>query len=60
MTYQELSQIYGDQVASRMFAIMSLESKQKLIEDLLDFMGKKTLDQWAVAIKEVKNESTAV
>ena len=58
MTYQELSQIYGDQIASRMFAIMTLESKQRLIQDLLDFMGKKTLDGWASAIeKEAERES---
>jgi len=58
MTYKELSQLYGDQTASRMFAIMTLESKQRLIQDLLDFMGKKTLDGWASVIeREVERES---
>ncbi len=58
MTYKELSQAYGEEVASRMFAIMTLESKQRLIQDLLDFMGTEVLDKWAVAIsKEAIRES---
>jgi hypothetical protein len=58
MTYQELARDYGEEVASRMFTIMSLESKGRLIQDLLDFMGKKVLDKWAIAIsKEVIRES---
>ena len=59
MIYQELTKAYGEEVASRMWTILSLESKGKLIQSLLDFMGKKTLDQWAIAIKEGEHESTA-
>lgn len=58
MTYQELSRDYGEEVASRMITILSLESKGKLIQDLLDFMGDKVLDEWAIAIsKEALRES---
>lgn len=56
MTYQELKQNYGEEVAARMWAVLSLEPKSVLIQSLLDFMGKRTLDQWSVAIKEVASE----
>lgn len=59
MIYQELKDTYGEEVAARMWTILSLESKGLLIQSLLDFMGKKTLDQWAVAIKESEHESAS-
>lgn len=59
MIYQELTEAYGEEVAARMWAILTLEPKGLLIQSLLDFMGRKTLDKWAIAIKESEHESTA-
>lgn len=59
MTYHELSESYGKEVAARMWAVVSLEPKNKLVQSLFDFMGKKTLDQWAIALERIKDESTA-
>ena len=59
MTYSELSQRYGEEVAARMLTVLSLESRPVLIQTLLDFMGTKTLDEWAVAIERGAHEPTA-
>lgn len=59
MTYSELSNIYGREVAAQMFAILSLEPKSKLIQDLLDFMGTRVLDEWAANISKETNSEPA-
>lgn len=57
MTYRELESNYGEVIASRMYTILTLESKETLVQSLLDFMGEKVLDDWAKAIKRaIPNE----
>jgi hypothetical protein len=56
MTFSELSQTQGKEVAARMWAILSLESKSSLIQSLLDFMGEDAINQWATKIKESEHE----
>ena len=56
MTFSELSQTYGKEVAARMWAILALESKTSLIQSLLDFMGEEATRKWADKIKESENE----
>jgi len=57
MTYRELESNYGEVIASRMYTILTLESKESLVQSLLDFMGQKVLDDWAKAIERaIPNE----
>jgi hypothetical protein len=60
MTYRELESNYGEVIASRMYTILTLESKESLVQSLLDFMGQKVLDDWAKAIERaIPNELAA-
>lgn len=60
MTYRELESNYGEVIASRMYTILTLESKEALVQSLLDFMGQKVLDDWAKAIERaIPNELAA-
>jgi len=60
MTYRELESNYGEVIASRMYTILTLESKEALVQSLLDFMGQRVLDDWAKAIERaIPNELAA-
>jgi hypothetical protein len=60
MTYRELESNYGEVIASRMYTILTLESKESLVQSLLDFMGQRVLDDWAKAIERaIPNELAA-
>lgn len=52
MTYDELADEQGREVAALMYAILASEPADRLVQTILDYMGPSLRSVWAERVRE--------